>query len=738
MRSRLSGARWVVLLLVLTTVFFWKLGFSDRFTFLNSPDLVGQVIPWYEMEAKAWDDGYFPMWDPYVWSGQPLVGQMQPGAVFPLNWPLFAAALGEDGHIRYRLIHLQRLGIYLLGALFAFGLARELGRSRFASLFAGLAFGCVGALPGFDWPQIANGAIWLPLTLVLFHRAARAPTQPEMTAWTILCGGSIGMSLLSGHHQTPFFSLLALGCVLMFLVWEERESGLTKLTKYGVFLAMAGAVAFAVSALQLLPAFEYADLVYRWVGAPQPISGEDVIPYYVHEGLALSPAFLLGVVTPRLYSAANIYVGWTVALLAFYGIVSGWRERWVRGYALLAAAAFAYSLGGWSLLHGWLYQFLPTAAAVRSSDRAVFVAQLALFVLAAYGIDHLRTASQQGAADCSWLRKAQWTLVGFAGVVYAVLITMSIQAELSGGRPHFFAGSAIAALLLAAGLEAYKRGAIGWSAFGVALVALMLSESYATQPFDITELEAPSLRQSINRLENEYSGSMAFLQGRARQEDRFRFTLEPELRDINIGARYGLEQTDGYLVAVSRDVFDILGVLGWDRGFDVLNTRYTVARTQQRANQIEVFADVNGVKVFLNPLAGPRAWLTDSGEFVTNDDASLADPVAGKGCEIPNDAVKMTGWTIQGSTWTTVAPCPGFFVLADPYYPGWEATVNGAPATILRYHNGLRAVRVAAGESALVFRFWPPTVIGGAWLTGIGLLLCCGAGVWLGFWKHHS
>jgi hypothetical protein len=68
MRSRLLGARWIGLLLLLTALFYWKLAFSYRFTFIDSPDIAGQVLPWYEVQAKAWNDGIFPLWDPYVWA----------------------------------------------------------------------------------------------------------------------------------------------------------------------------------------------------------------------------------------------------------------------------------------------------------------------------------------------------------------------------------------------------------------------------------------------------------------------------------------------------------------------------------------------------------------------------------------------------------------------------------------------------------------------------------------------
>ncbi len=95
MKPDIFERRPLLLLVALVLLFFWKLIFSSQFTFLDSPDLAFQVLPWYQVQALAWNAGEFPLWDPYQWTGQSLLGQMQPGAAFPLNWPLFLAPLDE-------------------------------------------------------------------------------------------------------------------------------------------------------------------------------------------------------------------------------------------------------------------------------------------------------------------------------------------------------------------------------------------------------------------------------------------------------------------------------------------------------------------------------------------------------------------------------------------------------------------------------------------------------------------
>jgi len=68
----------------------------------------------------------------------------------------------------------------------------------------------------------------------------------------------------------------------------------------------------------------------------------------------------------------------------------------------------------------------------------------------------------------------------------------------------------------------------------------------------------------------------------------------------------------------------------------------------------------------------------------------------------------------------------GYLLLTDAYYPGWQATVDGAPASICRADLLFRAVPLGPGEHRVVFTFRPPLQRIGMWVTlagVIGLLL---------------
>ena len=72
----------------------------------------------------------------------------------------------------------------------------------------------------------------------------------------------------------------------------------------------------------------------------------------------------------------------------------------------------------------------------------------------------------------------------------------------------------------------------------------------------------------------------------------------------------------------------------------------------------------------------------------------------------------------------TVNACAkGYLIVSDAYFPGWYASVNGAPAPIERVDLALRAVRVPAGNSIVLMRYHPKSFAVGVGLAGPALAM---------------
>src|SRR5579872_359087 len=280
-----------LILLVIVVGFFWKLVLTDQYTWLESPDLAYQVVPWFQFEAEQFHQHHFPSWDPHLFAGQSLIGQAQPGLAYPLNWILFSLPL-DHGHISFTALNWYYLLIHYLAALFCYFLCRDLGRSLIASIAAGVAFGLSGYVGATDWPQMINGAVWAPLVFLFLLRTTRGIRPLASAAFS---GLFLGLSWLSGHHQIPIFLTLAAVATWLYSLFERGRVQRKLLAPIAIFLAF---VVFT-GALQMWPAYEYGRLALRWVGSPHdPIGWNQVVPYSVHQQFSLSPIYLLGILIP--------------------------------------------------------------------------------------------------------------------------------------------------------------------------------------------------------------------------------------------------------------------------------------------------------------------------------------------------------------------------------------------------------------------------------------------------------
>ncbi|MFQ5594491.1 MAG: YfhO family protein [Anaerolineae bacterium] len=71
----------------------------------------------------------------------------------------------------------------------------------------------------------------------------------------------------------------------------------------------------------------------------------------------------------------------------------------------------------------------------------------------------------------------------------------------------------------------------------------------------------------------------------------------------------------------------------------------------------------------------------------------------------------------------------GLLILGDQFYPGWQAYLDGRPATVYRVNHVMRGVVLPAGDHQVVFRFAPASLrVGGRLsLAGLVVLLILGA-----------
>jgi hypothetical protein len=152
------------------------------------------------------------------------------------------------------------------------------------------------------------------------------------------------------------------------------------------------------------------------------------------------------------------------------------------------------------------------------------------------------------------------------------------------------------------------------------------------------------------------------------------------------------------------------------------------------------------VHVFENPAALPRAFWVPRVDVVANP-AALLERLAKGEDDLRQTALveTMPPSGFAGETTTAsganvaferndpesislrvTAPARGFVFLADQYFPGWHATVNGVAAPIERANYAFRLVEVPAGDSHVEFRYAPASLKLGAAISAAAWLLTGG------------
>jgi len=107
----------------------------------------------------------------------------------------------------------------------------------------------------------------------------------------------------------------------------------------------------------------------------------------------------------------------------------------------------------------------------------------------------------------------------------------------------------------------------------------------------------------------------------------------------------------------------------------------------------------------------------------TQQSTAASGDAPGGGAQAATSPAGTVAWRVdepEHQELDVTAAAPGWLCVADAFYPGWTASVNGAPAEIVPAFLALRAVRVPAGSSRVVFRYEPQSAL-------IGLRLSAGA-----------
>ncbi len=368
-------------------------------------DVQYYFFPYHKLVADIVHDGHLPLWNPFAFSGIPLLGDGQTAMFYPPNW-LFLVLPPIHALTLVVLLHFGIAG----AGMFAY--VRSLRLGTLAGLVAALAF----MFNGFLVARVVHLSILAGAALVpLIFWGAERVLQRWTPARFVIAAALVGVQALAGHPQVPIYTAAGLGLYALVLALRSAVGERQWLIVVRMLATVTGiyVVGYGLAAIQLVPWIEFASYSPRAAGASyefvtfQSLKRFDWLLFlfpYAYGGprtswLQSAPAWDL----PVYLWERLAYLGLLPLALAVVGLAE-WRRapragssqarEWTfardRLWALTVVLVVMVLLAaGSETPFGHLVYMLPAIGKLRAYARAIVIACFALAALAAFGVERL-------------------------------------------------------------------------------------------------------------------------------------------------------------------------------------------------------------------------------------------------------------------------------------------------------------------------------------------------------------
>lgn len=713
-------------------------------------DVTELNVPLRHFFGAAWARGAFPLWAPGVYLGFPIFAEGQGGPLYPPNW-LFALLPAWRA---YGLLFVAHLAIAAIGT-FAF-LRHHVERP--AAFIGGALYGLTGYLAVHHMHlNMVQAAALTPVVLAAFERMV-ANGRPANLAWTAL---TLGLMALVGHPQTTIQGGATLAGWAVFRIAGMPGTARTSAIRAGLLSVLLGATLYAI---HLPPALELARDSVRAVGlrtaeqmaqhlTAQALAAAVVPSAFGTAGMGTSWLNPGGMPRPML----DLFLGVGTPVLALLALRSRTRLAWAS--AVLGTFFLVFAFGPLAVGVPETYR-LPILDGLRFPDR--FNLQVALFAALA------AAAGVQAARDRAI--RARDVLMAVGGVALATGAILAWTYRRGAGpllgqelaRDLMLTGISLASVAVGALLASRTPR---WATLLIAVGALLpladfghrqvptTAPSYWDTPLTVQAIRSARCPDEANCPMERRLDRVAFRKVPAHYlrtgwlVDRTRYNGTVDSLIYNVPLLYDLPAVDGILPLRSREFLDVYQPLVGDarRSLGVFGARWLVTTVPPTAPGMRRILD-GPVSVWEDPDALPRAFAVHAFETVADPKARVARVVDGTGLRDtvilveappdgftptrpPDDArstVRLTRYAENAVELDARMAADGLVVLLDRDYPGWQATVDGIPAPILRANHLFRAVPVPAGAHRVAFAFRPRSVLVGTIPSVLALMAILG------------
>lgn len=360
----------------------WE-GYFPGITFkggLHAADVFRQMIPWKQLSIELIKSGELPLWNPYNFSGEPLLANIQATTFYPLTLLFLALNFNKAWSIYIILSP-------LLASIFTFLFLRSLKLSRFASLLGSLAFAFSGHMISWlEWGVVTHSALWLPLILFSLTKWLR-DSKPWALLVFIL---AIFATIMGGYPQESVYALLL---STAYFFWLQKSKPSSKTLLIAVTLVLTTLLIISVQLIPTLKLFNQSALkgqasesLYLKTRLSPQHSLTLFSPDYF--GNRIKNNYWANSFTAVDYTDANMFVGSTALIFAIYSLFQPHRSRTNNFFLWAFSISWVLSLNSpLTFIIGKLN--IPIVSTGVASG-ILFLTVFSISVLAAFGFDFWR------------------------------------------------------------------------------------------------------------------------------------------------------------------------------------------------------------------------------------------------------------------------------------------------------------------------------------------------------------
>lgn len=346
-------------------------------------DVIRELYPWKTLVIEQMKHGLAPLWNPYNFSGAPLMANYQSQAWYPLS--ILYYFLPQP--TAWTVMAISQL---LLGSIFTYLFATSIGLTSSAGVLVAVLFNFSSfSTVWMEFNTVWHTILWVPFILYLIEKRFAAPFKKRDI---ILFVFAIFSSMTAGHPQD------FINCMILVVIYSAARiytnktiNGNTKKT-ISLQLIGLGVLTFLIGSVQLLPTIQLFINSARVAHDVNFIVHSMLIQLWQLPIAIISDFF--GNPATRTYVLNDTYINksLSVGVIGFtLFVISFWSKRNFQIKFFQFTAAILLILSTNNPISRLFYLFPIPLLSTGTPTRNLFIYVFSISILAGFGYDHLKS-----------------------------------------------------------------------------------------------------------------------------------------------------------------------------------------------------------------------------------------------------------------------------------------------------------------------------------------------------------